>query len=89
MRVQKNYDYSKLRGRIREKCETQEKFAKKIKRSNPYISNVLNGRSYFSQNDINESVKILEIPAYEIGEYFFNLKVHKNETQKENDDERD
>lgn len=74
------YDYRKLRGRIREKCGTQEKFAKSINRSNPYVSKVLNGQSYFSQNDIDESARALEIPVTEIGVYFFNQKVHKNET---------
>lgn len=76
------YDYNKLRGRIREKCGTQEKFAKSINRSNPYISNVLNGQSSFSQKDIDNGARVLSIPVSEIGIYFFNKKVHENETSK-------
>lgn len=81
MKECKSYDYSKLRGRIREKCGTQEKFAKSIKRSKPYLSNVLNGQAYFSQNDIVEGAKVLDIPVDEIGLYFFTIEVHKNETK--------
>lgn len=79
-KMQKEYDYRKLRGRIREICGTQEAFAKGIGRSNPFISGVLNGKSYFGQNDIDVGAELLHIPSSEIGEYFFNPKVHKGET---------
>lgn len=80
MIARKQYDYRKLRGRIKEICGTQVAFAKKVGRSNPYISNVLNGQAYFSQNDIEVSSKVLGITSEEIGTYFFTQKVHINET---------
>lgn len=78
--MQKEYDYRKLRGRIREICGTQEAFAKGIGRSHPFISGVLNGKSYFGQNDIDAGAELLHIPSSKIGEYFFNPKVHENGT---------
>lgn len=80
MPERKMYDYSKLSGRIKEKCGTQEAFAKKIRRSHAYVSNALNNKVFFSQNDIDTSSEVLEIPVSEIGIYFFNKKVHKNGT---------
>lgn len=80
MHERKMYDYSKLSGRIKEKCGTQEAFAKRIKRSHAYVSNVLNNKVFFSQSDIDNSSEVLEIPVCEIGVYFFTPKVHKNET---------
>lgn len=65
------YDYSKLRGKIKEKCGTETDFARKIDRSRNYISNVFQGKSYFSQKDIDHSSIILEIEPQYIGEYFF------------------
>ena len=81
MRDRKCYDYSKLCGRIKEKCGTQEAFARKIKRSHTYISNVINNKAYFNQNDIDANANVLEIEEKEIGAYFFKQKVHKNETK--------
>lgn len=80
MHERKMYDYSKLNGRIKEKCGTQEAFAKKIKRSHAYVSNALNNKVFFGQGDIDNSCVVLEIPVSEIGVYFFTQKVHKNET---------
>lgn len=65
------YDYSKLKGRVKEKCGTQTDFAHKIGRSSNYISNVFCGRTYFSQKDIACSSVVLEIEPQYIGEYFF------------------
>lgn len=76
------YDYSKLRGRIKEKCGTEGAFAKKIRRSHNYLTSVFQGKSYFSQKDIGRGAEVLEIAPVEIGEYFFIKKVHKNETRR-------
>ena len=75
-----NYNYRKLRGRIREKCGTQRVFAHKINRSNTHVSNLLNNYSQFDQEDIDKSIDILEIPREEIGSYFFTKEVHKSGT---------
>ena len=81
MKDRRRYDYSKLSGRIKEKCGTQELFAKRIGRSHTYISSVMNGKAYFNQGDIETGIEVLEIPSDEIGIYFFNKKVHKNGTK--------
>ena len=45
------------------------------------ISRVLRNEAYFSQDDITQSVEILDIPQDEIGAYFFTKQVHKSETE--------
>ena len=65
------YDYRKLRGKIREVVGTEGEFAKMINRSQNYLTNVFNGKSYFSQKDIDVSAELLGIEPVEIGPYFF------------------
>ncbi len=74
------YDYSKLRGRIKEKIGTEGEFAHRINRTPNYISKVFRNGTYFSQIDIDNSAKVLDISADKIGAYFFTQEVHKNET---------
>lgn len=80
MRIEPKYDYRKLRGRIKEKVGTEGDFAKKINRSQNYLTNVFNGKSYLNQKDISNSADVLDIPENEIGIYFFVKEVHENET---------
>jgi len=65
------YTYSKLRGRIVERYGNQETFAKYINMSKVSVSKKLNGLTGFSQMDIEEWAKVLEIPKEEYPEYFF------------------
>ena len=74
------FDYSKLRGRIREVFGTEGSFAKALGRSHNFISSVFAGNSVFSQEDIMKAVKVLNIATDDIGVYFFAPKVHKSET---------
>lgn len=74
------FDYSKLRGRIREVFGTEGSFAKAIGRSHNFISSVFAGNSVFSQDDIVKAVDVLNIATDDIGIYFFAPKVHKSET---------
>ena len=67
------YDYSLLRGRIKQCCGTEGEFALRIGRSRNYISNVFLNKSIFSQDDIKRAADVLEIEADKIGEYFFVL----------------
>ena len=76
----RNYDYSKLRGRIKEKLGTEGEFARRIGRTQNYVSKVFRNATYFGQEDIETGAEVLEIPIGEIGLYFFTTKVHKNET---------
>ena len=65
------FDYSKLRGRIIEKCGSYKNFANAIGLSSTAVSLKLCNKSYFSQADINKTVDVLDIEPGSVGEYFF------------------
>lgn len=65
------YNYGKLRGRIKEKLGTEGEYAKKIGRSHNYLTNVFNGKTYFTQKDITVGAEAIDIKEEEIGIYFF------------------
>ena len=72
------YDYSKLSGRIVEKCETQAKFADAISYeilSERSISLKLNGKVGWKQSEITKACKVLGLALTEIPAYFFVVKV--------------
>lgn len=69
-------DYSKLKGRIKEKYGSQQDFAKAIGLSEKIISDKLNNKSYWKQSDIDAATELLGIKE-DIGIYFFNKKVQK------------
>ena len=69
------WDYSKLRGKIREVCGTQDTFASELGIGRVSLSQRLNNQLEFSQDEIFKSCDILGIKKIEIPEYFFNLKV--------------
>lgn len=73
------YDYSKLRGLIKEKYGTEGAFAKALGRTHNFVSQVFNGYTYFTQNDIEKASELLSIAPEMIGEYFFKKKVHETE----------
>ena len=65
------YNYSKLRGRIVEKCGSNEAFAKKIGMSKTSVSLKLNNKTAWSQDDISRTCSALDIPLERAGEFFF------------------
>ncbi len=65
------YNYSKLRGKIREIYGTQENFSEELGISSASLSAKLNNHVDFSQTEISAIVKLLEIPAAELSLYFF------------------
>jgi transcriptional regulator with XRE-family HTH domain len=65
------YNYSKLLGRIRERGLTQEQLAKAIGRNKGTISAKINNQFSFTQEEMDDICKVLNIPNEEIGEYFF------------------
>lgn len=65
------YDYSRLRGRITEKTGNINNFIDKMQISTPALYNKLNNRTEFKQTEIQKACEILEIPKYEIYDYFF------------------
>lgn len=70
------YDYSKLRGKIREICGTQDVFAELIGLGRVTLSQRLNSQSEFSQDEILKACEVLHLDAKkEIPTYFFTLKV--------------
>lgn len=77
----RRYDYSKLRGKIKEKMGTEREFSKKIGRTQNFVSKVFANKTYFGQEDIATGAEVLGIPADEIGIYFFAKEVHKSGTQ--------
>ncbi len=65
------YDYSKLKGRIKEVCGTQDALASRIGLGRVTLSQRLNNISNFSQGEIAKMTKELNIPNEEIPVYFF------------------
>nr|DAJ63489.1 MAG TPA: Protein of unknown function (DUF739) [Caudoviricetes sp.] len=63
--------YSKLRGRIREICGTDQHFAELMGVANATISAKLNNKSEFSQQEIFKAVEILNLDSSDISSYFF------------------
>lgn len=69
------FNYSKLRGRIREVFGTQDRFAEAMGRSDTSISQKLNNKSEWTQKEINRAVEVLGIDDVDISAYFFAQKV--------------
>lgn len=65
------YNYSKLLGRIRECGLTQEQLAKAIGKNKGTISAKVNNQFSFTQEEMDDICRVLEIPNEEIGAYFF------------------
>lgn len=78
------FDTSKLRGRIIEKFSSQGQFASHIGRTQAYVSDVLNGKRYLEQREIDKWADALGIEPIDIPIYFFSKKVHETEHDKEN-----
>lgn len=74
-----SFNYSKLRGRIKEKYVTQENFAQKMGVSRTTLSQKLNNINEFTQQEINKAVELLDLPVEEIPIYFFVIEVQKSE----------
>ena len=65
------YDYSCLRGKIREKGLTESDFARHIGINAATLSGRINNKSYFSQSEIWDACRILGIPIKNVYKYFF------------------
>ena len=74
------FDYSKLRGRIKEKIGSESKFAAKINVSATTLSYKFNGSSDFTSTEIFKACdkNVLDIEPELIGIYFFTPKVELN-----------
>ena len=66
-----SFDYSKLKGRIVEKYDTQAAFAQALGMSKNVLSGKMNGKVRFNSDEIVNIVALLGISESEIGAYFF------------------
>lgn len=73
------FDYSKLRGKIREVCKTQDVFGEKIGVGHVALSKRLNNQIDFSSKEIYRSCAVLGIAEEEIFSYFFTRESQKHE----------
>ncbi len=71
------FDYSKLRGRIKEILGTETEFAKRLNLSTVSVSARLNNKVGFSEKEILSCCEILKIPVKSVIEYFFIQKLKK------------
>lgn len=71
------YDFSKLRGRIKEKLGNESKFAEKLEISPASLSSKFNGRTDFTSSEISRACEedVLDLSINEIGENFFTRKL--------------
>jgi DNA-binding transcriptional regulator YdaS (Cro superfamily) len=73
------FDYSKLRGRIIEKCGTQKSFAGRLGVGEATLVQKMKCKVYFTQGEILKAADILEIRPESLCNYFFTQRVHKCE----------
>lgn len=64
--------YRKLRGKIREKFGTQDKFAIAMGFNSSTLSAKLNGKTDWTRSEIDRAYQLLDIPQEDIAVYFFN-----------------
>lgn len=81
--MKREYDYSKLKGRITEKLGSGKVLAEKLKISDTALYNKLSNKVPFNQDEIllimNQDV--LDIDPADVCKYFFTKKVGKNQTK--------
>lgn len=65
-----NYDWSKLRGKIREVVGTEQRFAELIGRSKKFICDVFSNKAYFDIRDLDKAKNVLEISDEEFCDFF-------------------
>ena len=75
------FDYSRLRGKIREVFGTEAAFAKALGMGRVSLSQRLNNVLEFSSTEIRKSCALLKISPAEIPDYFFAEEVQKHELQ--------
>lgn len=77
------WDYSKLRGKIKEKFKTQDAFATAIGISKTSLSLKLNNEREFTQAEMNKCVDALGEPKHEIKNLFFTIEVQETEQNRQ------
>lgn len=69
--MKRNMNYSFLRGKIVEVCGSNNAFAEKLGISTQELSNKLNNKSSFTQEQIDEAIIILSLNSSEVVKCFF------------------
>lgn len=75
------YDYSKLKGKLRELAITGKQFAEDIGVSEQTLYKKFSHNSYFTQTEIEKGMKSIKEPMSKVKVYFFTKKVAKIETK--------
>lgn len=75
------FDFSKLRGLIKEQFGSEKAFAEAMNVTTRWLSVRLNNKIQFDGDEIYSVAKLLNIPDNEIGTYFFKLKFDKIEQE--------
>ena len=76
-----DFNYSKLRGRIREMFKTEGKFEEAMGFSSTSLSAKLNNNVEFTQKEMDRASTILKIERKDIPEYFFTTEVQEAEQE--------
>ena len=76
------FDFSKLKGLMREKGFTQEAVAQEINIAYSTLNLKLNGNTYLGQDEILKLANLLGIQKEEFYDYFFITKVEKTKQTK-------
>lgn len=74
------YDFSKVRGRIKERLGSEAKFAELLDISSASLSSKFNNKSDFTASEISRATDedVLDLAVEEIGPYFFTRKLELN-----------
>lgn len=83
----RNYDYSKLRGRVIEKLGSLKNYAKGLGISETTLFKKLNNKVPFNQDEIFDSIRILDLDVAngDIQSHFFAQKVGETQTNEKED----
>lgn len=74
------YDYSKLKGKIRELGMTQNEFANEIGITAQTLNLRFRNKRFFKQEEIEKTMLLFNEPLENIQTYFFTKKVAKSKT---------
>ena len=69
------FDYSKLAGRIKEKFGSQKAFSEALGVTEATLSNKMTGIYYFTQAEIDKSIRLLDLEPGTVTAYFFTQRV--------------
>ena len=81
-RVKAAFDYSKLKGKIREVFGKNSPFAKAIGTTSVSLNNKLNRGVSFTQTEIDKAIDVLKLSKADIPVYFFCTKSSEITEQK-------